>query len=139
MSGRFRVAANVAAAFLAAVCSPGEGASWTEIGDAGQQPATAQAVLGVGLLDTITGVIGNEGLDVDMYRIWVTSTASTRSFSARVEIPSGGNLLLDPQLFLFTAAGVGVYATDGINSSTLPANNPLTPTAPAEYLLAVSP
>ena len=113
--------------------APAGAAPWAEVGDAGDLPATAQIPNGLGSLDSITGVIFTS-LDKDMYVIQITDPAL---FSATV-LPAG--TLLDPQLFLFDAAGVGVYGNDddGDPFSTLPAGDALSPTVAGTYHLAIS-
>jgi hypothetical protein len=115
-------------------------ASWTEIGDAGSVPGTAQIPTGVGALDTILGTIGFG--DVDMYQIFVTG-GGTFSAAASGAFPG----FLDPQLYLFDSTGRGVYANDNEfppnpffspGRAVLPAGHPLTPLAPGIYYLAIS-
>ncbi len=113
---------------------------WTEVGDAGDLPATAQVPFGVGALTSIRGFIGNDRpnslLDADMYRIHIPVPGA---FSATT-FGTGGTLV-DTQLFLFDAAGFGVYANDdvpGSPRSRLPAGHPLGPPGAADYFLAIS-
>ena len=71
-----------------------------------------------------------------------TSTASASRAAARSRPRPWAAPTLDTQLFLFDADGLGVYANDdsaATSQSTLPAGHPLTPAAPGEYLLGVSP
>ena len=103
-----------------------------EQGDAGDTPATAQN-LTTQVVPTITGDL--EGEDADLYRVCL---AGGRSFSASTV----GTTETNTQLFLFDGNGRGIYAdddADGSQQSTLPAGDPLTPVAPGEYLLGVSP
>jgi len=105
-----------------------------ESGDAGSLPSNAQATIGA--VDLITGQLGSSD-DEDMYRICLTGG---KTFSAT----TNGSELGDPQLFLFDAAGRGVYANDdngeppAFVQSTLPAGHPLTPNAGGTYYLAIS-
>ncbi len=133
---------TMALAILAtlALPSPARATAWLEVGDAGDLPATAQVPTGVGPLTSISGVIGNDRpnslLDADMYRIHIPVPGS---FSATT-VGTGGTLS-DTQLFLFDAAGVGVYANDdvpGSPRSRLPAGHPLGPQVAADYFLAIS-
>jgi hypothetical protein len=104
----------------------------SEQGDAGETPATAQNVT-TQLVTSISGELAVE--DTDVYRVCL---AGGRSFSATTV----GTTTTNTQLFLFDGAGRGVYANDDsadTTQSTLPAGDPLTPAAPGEYLLAVSP
>ena len=105
----------------------------TETGDAGDLPATAQDLSGAPV-DAIDGTIA-AGDDQDLYRICL---AGGGSFSASTV----GGTVLDTQLYLFDAAGLGVYGNDdsqATRQSTLPAFHELTPAAPGVYLLAVTP
>ena len=78
----------------------------TEVGDAGQLPATAQ---GTGIpgnpLDSITGAIGSTG-DADMFAIWIANSAA---FSASTD---NAVRTVDTQLSLFDSAGLGVLHND---------------------------
>ncbi|WP_435017712.1 DVUA0089 family protein [Tundrisphaera sp. TA3] len=114
---------------------------WVEAGDAGQLPNAAQVVLGDSSpLTGISGSLSSTG-DRDMYLIYITGGGT---FSATTVGQPG--TLLDTQLFLFNAAGRGVYANDddaageGFNQyrSTLPANGPLTPLAAGFYYLLIT-
>jgi hypothetical protein len=102
---------------------------WTEVGDAGDLPGTAQIVSGSGPLDTIFGVMN---FDADMYQIYISDPAGFSAYAIGV----------DPQLFLFDQSGMGVYANDdggisGLNAF-LPAGNIYSPTTPGKYYLAIS-
>lgn len=83
---------------------------WTEAGDAGQLPGTAQSVTGSGLLSMITGELGTT--DADMFAVFISGafTATT------VDTPGS---LADTQLFLFDSDGYGVLGNDDANSGTL--------------------
>lgn len=106
----------------------------TEVGDAGELPATAQDLGADTALGTISGTL--DGLsDRDVYRMCL---AGGGGFSASTI----GGTDVDTQLFLLDADGHGVYANDDapgvLGQSELPANDPLTPTAAGVYYLAVS-
>ncbi len=105
----------------------------SEIGDAGDLPATAQDV-GSGAVTPILGTFSN-GSDADMYRVCLSDGAS---FSASTDAAPPR----DTQLYLFDADGLGVYANDdigfGVHVSRLPANHAFSPTSGGEYYLAVS-
>jgi Ca2+-binding RTX toxin-like protein len=108
----------------------------TEVGDAGDLPATAQVATGLGPVDTITGTISSSS-DADMYRIGITGGGT---FSATTVGTPG--TLSDTQLFLFDASGFGVEANDdcpgtGSVRSCLPAGG-LSPSAGGIYYLAIS-
>ena len=103
--------------------------AWTEIGDAGDLPGTAQVVTGTGPLDTIVGTISG---DVDMYQIYIASPAAFSAYATG----------LDPMLFLFDQAGMGVYGDDdsGLGlDAFLPAGDTYSPTTPGIYYLAIAP
>ena len=107
------------------------------IDNAGETIKTAQIVSpGSGiLLQSIFGSL-SETDDVDTYQIFLTGD---RTFS----VSTVDDAEFDTQLFLFDAAGFGVYANDdhadcNCYQSTLPAENPLTPTLPGIYYLAIS-
>jgi hypothetical protein len=102
-----------------------------EQGDAGDVPATAQD-LTQGQLTTINGQVA-DGNDADLFRICLSGG---QTFSATTV----GLSDVDTQLFLFDAAGLGIYAHDDgtTKQSTLPAGNALTPQASGEYILGIS-
>ena len=106
---------------------------WYESGDAGSLPATAQITSGAGSLTAISGTI-SPSTDVDMFRIYIPLGSA---FSASTV----GSASFDTQLFLFDYLGYGVYANDDAPSSlqsTLPADDPLSPSAAGYYYLAIS-
>lgn len=110
--------------------------TWTEIGDAGDLPGTAQQPTGANPLTAITGAI-TVGTDADMYRIFIPVGAT---FSATTVGTAG--TLADTQLFLFNAAGLGVYANDDTTGtevrSTLPAGHAFSPPSPGIYYLVIT-
>jgi hypothetical protein len=113
---------------VAMACSNALG-GWTEIGDAGDLPGTAQVVAGSGPLDTIFGVMNDP--DVDMYKIYISDPAGFSAYATGY----------DPQLFLFDQAGMGVYGDDDSGTGLdafLPAGNTYSPTTPGIYYLAIS-
>ena len=119
-----------------ALASAATAQTWTEVGDAGDLPGSAQITVGVGPLTAISGTIGST-TDADLYQIFITGGGTFSATTAGTP----GTTLGDPQLFLFNAPGIGVYANDdfgGSLQSTLPANDPLTPTAPGLYYLAIT-
>jgi hypothetical protein len=104
---------------------------WTETGDAGDLPGTAQVVEGSGPLDSISGELVGDPDFGDMYQIYIFDPAA---FSAAT---SSG---FDPQLFLFDENGMGVYANDddsGLQPS-LPPGHLYSPTTPGLYYLAIT-
>ncbi|WP_143058231.1 DVUA0089 family protein [Nitrosovibrio sp. Nv6] len=111
--------------------------TFTEIGDTGNLPGTAQIASVVGLLTEIHGTLSPADGDAqDMYLIHI---AGSGTFSATTV----GGIGFDSELFLFDASGKGVYANDDVASrdfapSTLPAGNPLTPITAGDYYLAIT-
>jgi len=117
------------AVVLAFAAGPAMAQLWTEVGDAGELPGTAQVVLGSGSLTTITGAFTQT--NADMFQIKIVDPAG---FSAYVDAA-------DNQAFLFDAAGMGVYGNDDISSTVydayLPTGNANSPTTPGLYYLGV--
>ena len=124
-----------AGSVLFAASSASAQVNFAEQGDAGDLPATAQAPEGSGSLDSISGAL-TDAADVDMFRVCLTGGGTFSATTAGTATTVG-----DSMLFLFDAAGLGVYANDdsaGSLQSTLPAGNPNTPTAAGVYYLAIS-
>jgi hypothetical protein len=95
---------------------------WFEIDDAGNLPGSANMTDGVGALTTILGNLSapdpfDAVLDVDMFGIYIPDPGA---FAASTVAAPGFNVD-DPQLFLFTSTGVGVFMNDddpgGLNGS----------------------
>ena len=138
VSPSFAMAFLVATATLLGVPASRAG-MYTEVGDAGDLPATAQVVSGAAgtSLTSISGqtTLTNKISDSDMFEIYISSPSS---FSASTTGFAAGANNFDTQLALFTASGVGVIANDdaasGGEQSTLPAGS-LTLGAGDYYLL----
>ncbi|MEO6824443.1 MAG: DVUA0089 family protein [Nitrosospira sp.] len=115
---------------------PSYATTFTELGDAGNLPGTAQITGGVGFLTEIDGTLtpGN-GDGQDMYLIHIDGGGT---FSATTL----GGVGFDSELFLFDANGKGVYANDDVSGdfapSTLPAGDSLTPIIAGDYYLAIT-
>jgi hypothetical protein len=111
-----------------------EASTYAESGDSGDLPAQAQSIDGRGAPTEITGTLDGDD-DVDLYALCLEGGGT---FSAAV---SAGEFE-ETQLFLFDAAGRGVYFSDDLSGSDyrsfLPANHPLTPASPGVYYLALS-
>jgi PEP-CTERM motif-containing protein len=110
---------------------------WTEIGDAGSLPGTAQVPTGTNPLTSIAGTISST-TDADMYQIFIPIGSA---FSASTVGTAG--TLADTQLFLFNASGFGVYHNDdspgGLTTrSFLPAGHPSGPLAAGVYYLVIT-
>jgi hypothetical protein len=115
---------------------PSYATTFTELGDAGNLPGTAQITGGVGFLTEIDGTLSPGNGDAqDMYLIHIDGGGT---FSATTI----GGVGFDSELFLFDASGKGVYANDDVSGdfapSTLPAGNPLTPITAGDYYLAIT-
>lgn len=118
----------------AAALSLGDINTFGTVDTVGQLPATAGAIgsqPGVPV-QQISGRI-NTSNDVDLFQLYLPGNST---FSATTV----GGTNLDTQLFLFDANSIGVYMNDQAsgNQSTLPNENPLTPTQPGVYYLAVN-
>jgi hypothetical protein len=114
---------------------------WTEVGDAGDLPATAQVPVGSGGITSIFGSTPiTSATDADMYRIHL-SVPSAFSATTVGTVGNPGLQLQNSQLFLFNEDGFGVYGRDdnpGTPRTTLPAGSPLGPLLPGDYFLAIS-
>jgi len=136
------------AALCAALACPAPalaGYIWNEKGltGAGDVLATAQITFDSnynslsqihGMLSSSTAVNGDTVYQVDLYQIRIANPAS---FSAWTTLSSA----FDTQLFLFDAAGMGVYSNDddGVGlSSLLPAGDPSNLLAAGLYYLAIA-
>lgn len=98
-----------ALALLCLVASSGAfAATYTEIGDAGQTLATAQAV--APNTTQINGTLGSAG-EIDLYRLDFSTSATVTFHASSAD---------DPNLILFDAAGHGLWGDDdsggGLNS-----------------------
>jgi hypothetical protein len=116
---------------------PAHAVTYTELGDAGQTPGTAQTTgAAAGALTDIFGSLAST-TDADLYVINITSTSS---FSAStVNLATGS---LDTQLFLFTLNGTPLFANDDEPGgasflSRLPAGTASSLT-PGLYLLGIA-
>jgi hypothetical protein len=110
-----------------------EALAYVEDGDSGDLPANAQKLNGSGSLTEIVGALADDD-DVDMYALCLDGGGTFSALST--------GALEESQLFLFDAEGRGVYFSDDVSGSNyqsfLPANDPLTPTEPGVYYLAIS-
>jgi hypothetical protein len=130
----------VLAVFMAAA---GLADIWIEAGDAGRELATANVTVGA-VLDSIFGSLSapdplDAAFDVDLYLINISDPLN---FSAST-VNAPGFYVSDPQLFLFSSAGLGVYMNDddesGLNGSqsALPAGHPFGPVTAGLYYLGI--
>jgi hypothetical protein len=107
--------------------------TWSEVGEAGNLPGTAQVPVGGGPLTTITGTL-DPGGDADMYLINIPVPAN---FMAK----TWPSTAIDTQLWLFDLAGNGI-AFDDDDPGGAGLQSTLTGTflpAGGNYYLAVSP
>ncbi|MDX2150352.1 MAG: DVUA0089 family protein [Bryobacteraceae bacterium] len=128
---RIRTGVVSLAATLAAATLPlASGASFSEVGDAGQSVITAQLAAGPSgaPLTRIAGSLGDS--EADLFRIRLSGGV----FSAST-ISTLGNLF-DTSLFLFTSSGLGVYAND--DASGAQAALPARILPAGDYLLAIT-
>ena len=142
------VAASVFAVGLSSVQA--QAITFSQIGDTGQSLDTAQVIPGgTQPLDIITGSLSSSKV-VNLFRLVLaggqTFSATTLNANTLIELPidqqlgSPTTLLPDPQLFLFDAAGRGVYGNDdsfGTAQASLPSGG-FSPTTPGTYFLAIA-
>ena len=122
------VAFAVTAAVSLALAGSCLAAAYTETGDAGDLPATAQLVTGPNgtALDSISGALNltNGISDSDMYEIYISSPST---FSASDTAFVSGKNNFDSQIFIFAANGLGIVGNDdapsGGSQSAIPAGN----------------
>ncbi len=123
-----------AAALLASV--PAQAVTYSEVGDAGLSPGSAQqTVAPAGPLTNIFGSLGSS-IDADVFVIRISNPAT---FSAST-VNAGSSV--DTQLFLFTLAGAPLFGNDDAPGgatfqSLLPAGTAAS-LAPGLYLLGIS-
>ena len=106
------------AGLLITLAGPAQGATWTEIGDAGESLLSADATTGVGSLDAINGNLVElaAGIDdVDLYQIRVVDP---EAFAVVVTADLSGDN--DGALFLFDEAGFFVLFDDDDGAGFLP-------------------
>ena len=102
----FKPLLKVAALALVLACSSVAFADdYTEVGDAGSTPGTASFTPGTNPLTGIVGTFTAGATHADVYRIFI---ANPMLFSASTI----GGSTSDTQLFLFTAAGIGIAGND---------------------------
>lgn len=132
MTGRYAFAALVLLGF-ATIATTARAQTWSEVGDAGNLVATAQTTVGPGAITKITGSLPLSD-DVDLYCVKLTS------------VPPAGTPLVQlgclsqqsPNVWLFDAAGNGVFTNEtcAFGSKTLLA--PSVSMAPGTYYVGVS-
>ncbi|MEP0857720.1 DVUA0089 family protein [Trichocoleus sp. DQ-U1] len=127
-----------------------QAATFTEKSDAGKTLNTAKIIpSGSQILEFITGALSNN--DADLFQVFLTGgqtfSATTLSLDTIVGLPVDNvlgaptELLEDPQLFLFDAAGKGMYGNDdipGLNSQSVLSSGGFSPTESGIYYLAIA-
>lgn len=147
------LAALSSASLLLTVGSSAQAFSLGEVGDAGDTPGNATVATSrqVSPLLSISGSLsGNTGSgDADLFKIFLTggkTFAATTRNSNTDKIPRDNllgipnDLAANPKLFLFDAAGKGIYANDNRFGSTQPTllSGGFSPTASGAYFLGIS-
>jgi hypothetical protein len=128
--------------------APVANGSFVEVDDAGEQLDGAFPIV-TALAQPLTSISGALSGDADLFQIFITGdqpfSATTLSPETLLGLPIDNGLgipttlLEDPQLFLFDAAGNGIYGNDdlfGSAQATLPSRAGLL--APGLYYLAIS-
>ncbi len=109
---------------------------FTEVEDAGQTLDTSQTVNSQSSgtsFDAISGTLSDNS-DVDLYQLFLTEGQPLSATTV-------GGTDVDTQLFLFDATGLGLHSNDdtgGTYQSTVPADQPFTPTVSGTYYLGIS-
>jgi len=109
---------------------------FTEVEDAGQTLDTSQTVNSQSSgtsFDTISGILSVNS-DVDLYQLFLTEGQPFQATTV-------GGTDVDTQLFLFDATGLGLDSNDDSKAtfqSTVPADQPFTPTVSGTYYLGIS-
>lgn len=119
-----------------------------ETSDAGEQPDGAFSIA-ADLVQPLAYISGSLSGDADLFQIFISGeqpfSATTLSAETLLGLPIDSalgiptSLLEDPQLFLFDAAGNGVYGNDdlfGSAQATLPSRSE--PLTPGVYFLAIA-
>ena len=121
----------------------GYAATYTETGDAGDLPATAQIVSGTAgtALTSLSGALTltNAISDSDMFEINISNPGA---FSAATTAFVAGANNFDTQLAVFTLTGAGVVTNDdaanGGSQSSIAAGSPVASFAAGNYYLLIS-
>ncbi|WP_138499714.1 filamentous hemagglutinin N-terminal domain-containing protein [Nostoc sp. PA-18-2419] len=113
---------------------------YTEVGDAGQLPSTAQTAnssISGTVVSSISGTLDNDN-DIDLYQLFLRQG---QKFTATTV----GGTDIDTQLFLFDSNGLGLVMNDddySVNDetrqSTLPLFEPFTAPTSGKYYLGIS-
>lgn len=142
-NGRTKVVAITGLLGCASVAMAGP--DWTEVGDAGSGPGTAQVPLGNGVINSISGRLGNRGSIEDFEDMYFIGVDEPGAFNLTI-----ANADFDAQLFVFhftlSGAALGLLANDNAHDETnLPVITPIATDGtgvvldlPGIYLVAVA-
>jgi hypothetical protein len=116
-------------------------AVWTEIGDAGDLPGTAQITWGSGTLDKISGSI-LPSKDLDMFLIYICDPAGFSATTVNTQ-NTGPTAYADPIMYLLDGGGKAVYGNDdywpGVSfEAKLPAGHAHSPGLAGLYYIAIA-
>lgn len=100
---------------LASAATHADAGVWTEVDDAGDTPATAQAATGSGSLDTIFGSLATS-TDTDVFKIYIGDTAAF-SINLLGTALSADN---DLELYVLDTAGYLLFHDDDNGAGLLP-------------------
>ncbi|MES2319621.1 MAG: PEP-CTERM sorting domain-containing protein [Pseudomonadota bacterium] len=101
------LAALVTTLALSTLCAGASAGTWTETGDAGNTPGTAQVTAGTGSLTTIYGSL-NVATDTDVFKIYISDTA-TFSITMNGTALSADN---DTELYVLDTDGHLLFTDD---------------------------
>jgi hypothetical protein len=127
-STRAPLAMTVLAGLMFAT-APALASTWTEQGDAGELPASAQITAGLGALTQVAGWLPTDS-DIDMYCIRIADRNAFFAFRTCAAIS-------EPDLWLFDQNGVGVELNDGCMFGQTNLSSPFVPVN-GLYYLAIS-
>ncbi|MBM0741991.1 hypothetical protein JOY44_10195 [Phormidium sp. CLA17] len=129
--------------------SQAQAVTFTQVGDTGQTLGTAQVIPAGSLpLESISGTVSAPNI-AHLFKIFLTGgqtfSATTINAETLLQLPVDQalgiptDLLVDPQLFLFDAAGIGVYGNDDSvgTQATLPSGG-FSPAQSGAYFLAIA-
>lgn len=128
-----RLAAAILAFSLLALAGRAHAQVWAETGDAGDLISTAQFTTGSGPLQFITGNLGSP-TDVDVYCIHLQSVPPAGLPLVQLQCI----VIQGPDVFLFDAAGNGVFTNTTCSSGAKTLLAPNTGLAAGTYYVAVA-
>jgi len=118
-------AVRLAAALLGALVSSAAalaGPDWEELanggGDAGSGIVTAQTVVGMGSLNTVSGSLSEGGFGAgDFQDVYLIRISAPSAFLAATTIAGGGAADFNTQLWLFDFFGTGIVGNDDASTA----------------------